>query len=163
MKINKNTLIKVSLGIGLSLVLLGAFFKISHWKGGDVLMIIGLVATLIYSVIEVSTNYHNQIKIQPIKSSRDTLITVNFAIGFSFLLIASILRISHWQGAQTLLIGGFVATLVYMVIALYEVFKSTRINKPEKIMWTICIILLSPIAGLVYMLSGRKRIIPISE
>lgn len=163
MKINKNTLIKVSLGIGLTLVVLGAFFKISHWKGADALFIIGLAATLIYSVTEVLTNYHNQVKIQTIKSGRDTVIYVSFAIGFSFLLISAIFRISHWQGAQTLFTGGLVATIVYMVVALYEVFRSTRINKPEKIMWTICIILLSPIAGLVYMLSGRKRIIPISE
>jgi len=162
MKINKNTLIKVSLGIGLTAVILGAFFRISHWKGADVLFIVGLAATLIYSVAEISTNYYNQIKIQTIKSVRDTVINISFAIGFSFLLISAIFRISNWPGSQTLAIGGFVAILVYMVVALYEVFRSTRINKSEKIMWTICIILLSPIAGLVYMLSGRKRIIPIS-
>ena len=163
MKINKNTLIKVSLGIGLTFVVLGALFKISHWKGSDMLFIVALAATLIYSVAEISTNYYNQIKIQTIKSGRDTVINVSFAIGFSFLLISAIFRISNWQGAQTLYIGGLLAILVYMVVALYEVFRSTRIKKSEKIMWTLCIILLSPIAGLVYILSGRKRVIPISE
>jgi hypothetical protein len=97
------------------------------------------------------------------KISKNILIKVSLAVGLGAVLLGAFFKISHWQGAHTLYIGGLVATLVYMVIVLYEVFRSTRINKSEKIMWTICIILLSPITGLVYILSGRKRIIPVSK
>jgi hypothetical protein len=163
MKINKNILIKVILAIGLSLVLLGAFFKISHWKGADALMIIGIVATLIYSLTELSTKYKNQIEIQASSFTRDTLINTSFSIGFCITIYESYLKTFHLHGSVVLLVLGGIATLTFMLTALNEIFGSTRIKKSEKIMWTIGIILLSYLAGFVYLLSGRKRIIPISE
>ncbi|MCX6326519.1 MAG: hypothetical protein NT144_07705 [Bacteroidia bacterium] len=163
MKINRNILIKASLAIGLSLVLIGAFFKISHWKGADALMIIGLVATLIYSLTELSTKNNNQIKMQSPNITRDTLINTSFSIGFSITIYEAYLKTYHLHGAVVLLVLGGIATLTFILTALNEIFSSTRIKKSEKIMWTICILLLSYLAGFVYLLSGRKRIIPISE
>jgi type IV secretory pathway component VirB8 len=51
---------------------------------------------------------------------------------------------------------------VFVVSALTEVWRSVRINKNEKIMWTIAFIFmgfLGAIAGIVYLLLGRKRIV----
>lgn len=163
MKINRNILLKVSLATGLTLVLIGAFFKISHFKGADALMIIGLIITLIYTFTEISTNYNNQIKIQTPKIFRDTLLNISFAVGFSISIYAAYLKTFHLHGSVVLLVIGGLSTLIFILIALNEIFSSTRINKSEKIMWTICLILLSSISGFVYLLSGRKRIIPISE
>lgn len=58
MKVNRNFLLNVSLTIGLILILLGAFFKISHLQGADVLMIIGFVAILIYTLNINATMYY---------------------------------------------------------------------------------------------------------
>jgi hypothetical protein len=45
---------------------------------------------------------------------------------------------------------------------LYEIWNSYRIDKNEKIMWTIAFIfmgILGAIAGIVYLLMGRKRVV----
>jgi hypothetical protein len=91
------------------------------------------------------------------------LINTSFAIGFSISIYAAYLKTYHLHSSVVLLAFGGIATLIFILTALNEIFGSTRIKKSEKIMWTICIILLSFLAGFVYLLSGRKRIIPVSE
>ena len=97
------------------------------------------------------------------KINKNILIKVSFAIGFSISVYGAFLKISHMHGQVVLLAIGSIAYLIFILIALNEIFSSPRINKTEKIMWTICLFLLGPIAGFLYLLSGRKRIIPVSE
>jgi hypothetical protein len=158
MKTIKNLFIKFSLPIGLGLVLLGAYTKITHWKFADGLFITGFLALVVYTV-----NYYHTAKLQPMSVLRYLLIKVGFATGFCFSLLGAFFKISHWQGADIYFIIGLTAMLIFMAVTLYEVISSTRINKSEKIVWTIFIILLSSITGFFYILSGRKRIIPLSE
>lgn len=158
MKIIKDLLIKLSLPIGLGLILLGSYTKIIHWKFADGLFIIGFLVLVVYTV-----NYFHTIKLQPMNVLRDLLIKVGFAIGICFSFIGTFFIINHWPSADLYVIIGLTATLIYMSVTLYEVISSTRINKSEKITWTIFIILLSSITGFFYILSGRKRIIPLSE
>jgi hypothetical protein len=44
-------------------------------------------------------------------------------------------------------------------MALKEIYSSNRVNLIEKIMWTISFIGLSWIAGLIYLLLARKRML----
>jgi EamA domain-containing membrane protein RarD len=97
------------------------------------------------------------------KINKNILIKVSFAIGFSISIYGAYLKISHIHGQVILMAIGVMAYLIFILIALNEIFSSPRINKSEKIMWTICLFLLGPITGFVYLLSGRKRIISISE
>jgi type IV secretory pathway component VirB8 len=72
------------------------------------------------------------------------------------------MKILHLPGAEELLIVSVVSNGVFVVSALTEVWRSVRINKNEKIMWTIAFIFmgfLGAIAGIVYLLLGRKRIV----
>jgi predicted ferric reductase len=48
---------------------------------------------------------------------------------------------------------------IYIVLALKEIYNSNRVNLIEKIMWTISFIGLGWIAGLIYLLFTRKRIL----
>lgn len=158
MKIIKNLLIKLSLPIGLGLILLGSYTKITHWKFADGLFIIGFLILVVYTV-----NYYHTVKLRPMNVLRDLLIKVGFAIGICFSFIGTFFIINHWPGVDLYVIIGLTATLIFMAVTLYEVISSTRINKSEKIIWIIFIILLSSITGFFYILSGRKRIIPLSE
>lgn len=158
MKIIKNLLIKLSLPIGLGLILLGSYTKITHWKFADGLFIIGFLVLVVYAV-----NYYHTVKLQTMNVLRGLLIKVGFAIGICFSFIGTFFIINHWPSADLYVIIGLTATLIFMSVTLYEVISSTRINKSEKIIWTIFIILLSSITGFFYILSGRKRIITLSE
>jgi nitric oxide reductase large subunit len=97
------------------------------------------------------------------KINKNILIKILFAIGFSITAYGAYLKISHIHGHVVLFAIGVIANLIFILIALNEIFSSSRIKKTEKIMWTICLFLLGSIAGFVYLLSGRKRIIPVSE
>ena len=90
------------------------------------------------------------------------IVTWSFFISLVLVLVGAFMKILHLPGAEQLLIVGVVTNGVFVVTALSEVWRSERIDKNEKIMWTIAFIFigfLGTIAGIVYLLLGRKRIV----
>ena len=86
----------------------------------------------------------------------------SFVISLVFELLGAFMKIMHLPGADALLIIGMVANGVFIVSALSEVWGSVRINTNEKVMWTIAFIFmgfLGAIAGILYVVIGRKRIV----
>jgi len=55
-------LYKTSLMISLSVLIIGAMFKIQHWPGGRLLLSIGLLISLIYIVIGLIEIYKTESK-----------------------------------------------------------------------------------------------------
>jgi len=49
--------------------------------------------------------------------------------------------------------------VTFIVLALKEIYSSTRVKMAEKIMWTIGFIGLNWLVGLIYLLFARKRIL----
>jgi hypothetical protein len=93
------------------------------------------------------------------KINKDILIKTSFFVGLIVAFIAAFFKISHWAGVYPLLIVGLASSLIFMITAIYEVSGSTQIQKSEKIMWIVCIILICNLTGFLYIYSGRKRII----
>lgn len=90
-----------------------------------------------------------------------TIVTWSFFISLVFSLVGAFMKILHLPGADQLLIVGMVSNGVFVVSALSEVWRSERIDKNEKIMWTIAFVFmgyLGAIAGIVYLFLGRKRV-----
>ena len=86
----------------------------------------------------------------------------SFVISLVFELVGALMKIMHLPGADALLIIGMVANGAFIVSALSEVWGSVRINTNEKVMWTIAFIFmgfLGTLAGILYVLMGRKRIV----
>ena len=83
----------------------------------------------------------------------------SYIIGLITSLAGAYLKILHSQGADVLLALGLGASLVFILTAIYEVQTSKRIGSQDKIMWTIALIFLSGIAGLVYFFGVRKRVV----
>ncbi|ESU23662.1 hypothetical protein FLJC2902T_32240 [Flavobacterium limnosediminis JC2902] len=93
------------------------------------------------------------------KTNENNLFKKAFLVALSITIIGAIMKITHMDGAQILLILGVLSTLGYVVIGIYEVNISKRINQSEKIMWTIGFIFINFFAGLLYLINGRKRIV----
>lgn len=90
-----------------------------------------------------------------------TIVKWSFFISLVFSLVGAFMKILHLPGADQLLIIGMVSNGVFVVSALSEVWRSERIDKNEKIMWTIAFVFmgfLGAIAGIVYLFMGRKRV-----
>jgi hypothetical protein len=90
------------------------------------------------------------------------IVSWSFFISLALSLVGALMKILHLPGAEQLLMGGVVSNGVFVVSALTEVWRSVRIDKNEKIMWTIAFVFmgfLGAVAGIVYLLLGRKRIV----
>ncbi len=90
---------------------------------------------------------------------RENILKLSFFISLIGILIGAALKIMHSPSAELLLQISIACYLVFAALALYEVYKSNRIETIEKIMWTIGILFLGSIVGIIYLLVGRKRII----
>ena len=89
------------------------------------------------------------------------IVSWSFFISLALSLVGALMKILHLPGAEQLLMVVVVSNGVFVVSALTEVWRSVRIDKNEKIMWTIAFVFmgfLGAIAGIVYLLLGRKRV-----
>jgi hypothetical protein len=58
-----------------------------------------------------------------------------------------------------LVVLGILAGLAFIVMSLYEVLGSARIAVSEKIMWIVTLVLISNLAGIIYLIFRKKRIL----
>lgn len=89
----------------------------------------------------------------------ETMVKWSFMISLAVTLIGAYLKITHSVGAETVLTIGVISTLIFIASAIYEKRLSNRINHAEKTMWTIAFLFMSAIAGIIYFVTGRKRIV----
>jgi hypothetical protein len=88
-----------------------------------------------------------------------TLYKIALLLSISVGLTGLVLKILHISTGQILIPLGLFFTLVYAIIALYEIYQSDRITLDEKIMWAAGFIIVGSIAGLLYLFMGRQRIL----
>lgn len=79
------------------------------------------------------------------------------SIGLS--ILASWFKFMHKPGADSIFFIALIPAAVFIIIAIGEINRSEKIDRSEKIMWVFGFLFLTGIAGLVYMLSGRKRVV----
>ncbi|CAN5668577.1 hypothetical protein BH10BAC2_BH10BAC2_44670 [soil metagenome] len=87
------------------------------------------------------------------------ILTVSFIIGIITLVIGAMFKIMHYPGADTFLVIGILTWLVFVITALYEVQRSTTINRTEKLMWTVGFILIAGITAIIYLLFRRGKVV----
>ena len=90
---------------------------------------------------------------------KDTVIKVSFVLSLLLTSAGAMLKILHEPKSEPFLILGIIASIIFIVLAIYEVRTSTRIDRTEKTMWTIAFIFMCGLTGLIYFIMGRKRII----
>lgn len=106
---------------------------------------------------------NNQIKNEIMKNLRKIIIITSYVICLISSFIAVLFGFNYSDGEILIRIISSVSGIIFIGISLYEVLSSAQIRTSEKIIWTICIILLSPLSGLFYLLAGRERTITIQE
>jgi hypothetical protein len=87
-----------------------------------------------------------------------TLLPVSFFLTTLLSITGAVLKIMHAPGADSLLVAAMAFNILFVILAIIEVRRSQRIPFHEKTMWTVGFILFSGIAGLVYLLMGRRRV-----
>ncbi|MFM1836163.1 MAG: hypothetical protein RJA04_851 [Bacteroidota bacterium] len=82
-----------------------------------------------------------------------------FWLSFAFQFIGPLFKIMHLPFAEELLFIGIISHFLVAILAMLEIWQSAKIERNEKIMWTIAFLFLGGLAGLLYTFVGRKRII----
>ncbi len=80
-----------------------------------------------------------------------------YIVSFVTTIVGAYFKIRHNSIAETFLILGILASIAYIYVALNEIWKS-NIPHNEKIQWTFGFLFINSIAGLVYLISGRKKV-----
>jgi hypothetical protein len=87
------------------------------------------------------------------------LLKTSFVISACGTFIAALIFALFASPVEPLFIIAIIATLIFMLTAIYEVTSSNRISRREKIIWIIGFVLMNTIVGLIYLLSERRRIV----
>ena len=88
----------------------------------------------------------------------EQILKISFCISLIGITAGTVLKIMHSTFAELLLQISISSYLLFAVLTLYEVLQSNRIEKTEKIMWTIGILFLGSLVGIIYLVAGGKRI-----
>jgi uncharacterized membrane protein YsdA (DUF1294 family) len=91
-----------------------------------------------------------------------TIVKASFFISLAVICVGVYQKISHGEYTEEWLIPAMITSFVFIFSAIYEVQKS-KIRTSEKTMWTIAFIFSSGLAGLIYILFARKRVIKSAE
>lgn len=87
------------------------------------------------------------------------IVKTSFAVIILCAIVGAYLKSIHAEGSFELLMIALLATLTFIVTAIYEVNKSKRIGSSEKTRWIIGFILTGSIAGFFYLVSARNKIV----
>lgn len=157
MKRKKLFLVIMILLTGILLVVAGALIKSRHMAGAGVIIVTGLIASIV-SVLELMPVGVEAQRIQAPDNFRKTLLHLSFSVGLGISVYAILLGLAGLQAGVVILALSSITTLVFLIMILVEVLGSTRINRSEKVVWTVSIILFHYLAGLVYLLRGRRHV-----
>ena len=87
------------------------------------------------------------------------LFTKAYLTSIVLIVFGTTLKFMHLPGTMLLFFATGIATAIYIVAALIEIYGASKLTTNEKIMWTICFLFGNFITGLVYLILGRPRIL----
>lgn len=87
-----------------------------------------------------------------------TIIKFSFLGGLITASIGAFLKILHAEVPDMLLAICLVLNVIFIATSVYEVRSSIRIDFREKTMWTIALLFMPGLSGIVYFLLGRRRV-----
>ena len=91
--------------------------------------------------------------------TKEILLKVSFFIFLIITIIGACFKIYQRNGTNVIIAIGSLISICFIILSLFEVVNSDTISKNEKTMLITGLILTKPITGLIYIVSGRKRIL----
>ena len=85
------------------------------------------------------------------------LFRICLKISLAFLMSGLLFKIMHWPAANVLISITYAISIIYVVIGVTETYQDNHKELPEKGMWSVGFLFLTPISGIVYYLSEIKK------
>jgi predicted membrane channel-forming protein YqfA (hemolysin III family) len=83
----------------------------------------------------------------------------SFSLSFVLTIFGALMKIIHLPIANTLLLIGLLSMAIFILLSVFEISNSKKIEGTEKFMWISGLIFFGFFTGLLYVLSYRKKII----
>lgn len=84
-------------------------------------------------------------------------IALPLIVGAVCTLLGAWMKILHWSNADLLLAAGLISSVIFTVLALVEIWNSDMVRRQDRIRWTVALILLGSLGGLIYLIFGRRN------
>ena len=91
--------------------------------------------------------------------NRSAILKISFAVSLLCLLSGLVFKILHYPLSEEIVVISLLTALVFILVALPEVWSSRNIHISEKIMWTAGFLVMMGLTGLLYLANGRKRVL----
>ncbi|HAN78162.1 MAG TPA: hypothetical protein DCQ31_10505 [Bacteroidales bacterium] len=113
----------------------GVFFKINHWPGAGILMVLGmLLVALVFLPLFFITSYKEQ------ETKKNVLLFIIGYITLAFLLLGPLFKVMHWPFANVLLFYGPISlAVVFLPTYLVSIFRKANETKTNFIFLIILI------------------------
>jgi hypothetical protein len=91
--------------------------------------------------------------------NRKSILLFSLLFGYFVSFIGAVQKIMHSQFSDWFFIIAFICAVIFIIIAIGEIWQSIRISKDEKTMWTVELVFMWGIVAIIYLFSARKRIV----
>lgn len=140
----------ISGGVSTVIFLFGCFFKLMHWPGASVLLLLGIVL-MSFVFLPLAMLLMGR---EPEKTTQDRITLMTGTITGILYSMAVLFTVMHWPGSSTL----WFATVGVSMLVFIPLYFFTGIRRPEKKLYTIFTsVLLVGATGLIFtMLRVRQ-------
>ena len=89
--------------------------------------------------------------------TKRTILKIALNSSISVLLIGALFKIQHWPYGNNLMTIGYLISIIYVFIGLFEIYKDEDKSIFEKGGWLIGFLILTPIFGLIYYYTEIRK------
>lgn len=90
--------------------------------------------------------------------SKSQFLPATYLFNLALVCLLVIYRLNHIGNTENIFLAAMITQLLYAFPCLFEIGRSTRIPRHEKITWLIGMLFITIVAGGIYIFSARKRI-----
>jgi hypothetical protein len=132
------------------LMLAGAYFKIMHWPGANVMLIIGILCLSAFFLPMMFT-----LKLREKTEKRDKVVLILGLVISVYLLVGALFKLMHWPAAGVFVLTGLpVLLFIYLPIYIYNGVR----NPAAKVNTIVTSILIVAGCGFLMVLPQRSNI-----
>jgi hypothetical protein len=121
-------LIKIDALVSIALLIIGTLFKLNHYPGANIILIVGAAATVLAFILMIGTTSVKLSGFEKFNVIFSSLVMIVISLAFVF-------KLNHWPGAAKLIWIGDIAIILACISFLIDTFTEKETGK-----WNIKII-----------------------
>jgi hypothetical protein len=114
--------IKIDAAVSLALLLAGTLFKVNHYPGANIILIVGVAAAVLALALMISSTLMHLKGFEKFNVIFSAFVLIIISIAFAF-------KLNHWPGAAKLIWIGDIAIILACVSFLIDTMMEKAVEK----------------------------------